>query len=170
MRKHPGNASHAVRILAAVLVAASAVSGIAGTGSARAQDARQSAPAQLESLRIVTASGEHAFMVEVARTDEQRARGLMFRQSMPADRGMLFDFKAEQPVMMWMRNTYISLDMIFISRDGVVINIAENTEPLSERTIPSARPAFAVLELNAGVSRKIGLKPGDRINHPLFRR
>jgi len=109
-------------------------------------------------------------MVEVARTDEQRARGLMFRQSMPADRGMLFDFKAEQPGMMWMRNTYISLDMIFISRDGVVINIAENTEPLSERTIPSARPAFAVLELNAGVSRKIGLKPGDRINHPLFRR
>lgn len=154
-----------------MFIAAPALPGITlEPGSARAQDARQSAPVQLESLRIVTASGEHAFMVEVARTDEQRARGLMFRQSMPIDRGMLFDFKTEQPVMMWMRNTYISLDMIFITRDGVVINIAENTEPLSERTIPSARPAFAVLELNAGVARKIGLKPGDRINHPLFRR
>ncbi len=152
------------------IVASALPVGAVGAGSARAQDVRQSVPVQLESLRIVTASGEHTFMVEVARTDEQRARGLMFRQSMPMDRGMLFDFKTEQPVMMWMRNTYISLDMIFITRDGVVINIAENTEPLSERTIPSARPAFAVLELNAGVARKIGLKPDDRINHPLFRR
>jgi hypothetical protein len=171
MRRNPVNASLAVRFAAAVLVAASALCAVAPvSGVAHAQAARQDAPVQLESLRIVTASGEHAFMVEVARTDEQRARGLMFRQSMPIDRGMLFDFKTEQPVMMWMRNTYISLDMIFITRDGVVINIAENTEPLSERTIPSARPAFAVLELNAGVTRKIGLKPGDRINHPLFRR
>jgi uncharacterized membrane protein (UPF0127 family) len=94
----------------------------------------------------------------------------MFRRFMPQDRGMLFDFKTEQPVMMWMRNTYIPLDMIFIARDGRVINVADNAEPMSERTIASAAPAFAVLEVNAGIARKIGLKPGDRILHPLFRR
>lgn len=125
--------------------------------------------ATLESLTITTTSGSHKFSVEVMRTDEQRARGLMFRRYMPPDRGMLFDFKAEQPVMMWMKNTYLPLDMVFIARNGTVINVAENTEPLSERTIPSARPAFAVLELNAGVARKIGLKPGDKIANSLFR-
>ncbi|MDP2357488.1 MAG: DUF192 domain-containing protein [Beijerinckiaceae bacterium] len=125
----------------------------------------------LEKLTVVTANGQqHSFQVEVAKTDEQRARGLMFRKFMPQDRGMLFDFKTEQPVMMWMRNTYIPLDMVFIARDGRVINVAENTEPLSERTIASAAPAFAVLELNAGVARKIGLNSGDRIEHPLFKR
>lgn len=137
---------------------------------ALAQAALSTPPQQLEPLTIVTEGGSHVFQVEVARTDEQRARGLMFRRFMPADRGMLFDFKTEQPVMMWMRNTYIPLDMIFIARDGRVINIAENTEPLSERTIASAAPAFAVLEVNAGISRKIGLKAGDRISHPLFKR
>lgn len=136
---------------------------------AEAQQVQSPQAAVLESLKIVTASGEHTFQVEVARTDEQRARGLMFRRFMPADRGMLFDFKSEQPVMMWMRNTYIPLDMIFIARDGRVINVAENTEPLSERTIASAAPALSVLELNGGAARKIGLKPGDRILHPLFK-
>lgn len=135
-----------------------------------AQGSKSATSNLLEALTIATASGEHRFQVEVARTDEQRARGLMFRRFMPQDRGMLFDFKTEQPVMMWMRNTYIPLDMIFIARDGRVINIAENTEPMSERTIASAAPAFAVLELNAGMSRQIGLKSGDRISHPLFKR
>lgn len=140
--------------------------------SAMAQAAR-SVPQgdSLEQLTVVTDNGRtHAFQVEVAKTDEQRARGLMFRKFMPQDRGMLFDFKTEQPVMMWMRNTYIPLDMVFIARDGRVINVAENTEPLSERTIASAAPAFAVLELNAGVAQKIGLKSGHRIEHPLFKR
>ena len=133
----------------------------------------QSAPApagELENLTLVTSSGEHAFKVEVMRTDEQRARGLMFRRHMPADRGMLFDFKTEQRVMMWMRNTYIPLDMVFITRAGVVVNVAEDTEPMSERTIPSAGPAYAVLEVNAGVARRIGLKAGDQVKHTLFSR
>ncbi|MBN9081566.1 MAG: hypothetical protein BGP04_11515 [Rhizobiales bacterium 62-17] len=134
-----------------------------------AQAAAVQEEANLEPLTITTATGAHKFSVEVMRTDEQRARGLMFRRYMPADRGMLFDFKSEQPVMMWMKNTYLPLDMVFISRNGTVINVAENTEPLSERTIPSARPAFAVLELNAGAARKIGLKPGDKIANSLFR-
>lgn len=132
----------------------------------------QSAPAiagsELELLTIATASGAHEFKVEVMRTDEQRARGLMHRRYMPPDRGMLFDFKTEQPVMMWMRNTYIPLDMIFISRNGRVINVAENTEPLSDRTIASAGPTFAVLEVNAGAARKMGLKAGDQVKHALF--
>lgn len=133
----------------------------------------QGAPApagELESLTLVTSTGEHVFKVEVMRTDEQRARGLMFRRHMPADRGMLFDFKTEQRVMMWMRNTYIPLDMVFITKTGIVINVAEDTEPLSERTISSAAPAFSVLEVNAGVARRIGLKAGDQVKHALFSR
>ncbi|MFN3890260.1 MAG: DUF192 domain-containing protein [Beijerinckiaceae bacterium] len=152
-----------------VLAAAFLAFALAPGGNLHAQPAPTTPTAALEPLKIVTSSGEHSFQIEVARTDEQRARGLMFRRFMPQDRGMLFDFKAEQPVMMWMRNTYIPLDMIFIARDGRVINVAENTEPMSERTIASAAPALAVLEVNAGVARKINLKPGDRILHPLFK-
>ncbi|MBX9759171.1 MAG: DUF192 domain-containing protein [Beijerinckiaceae bacterium] len=152
------------------LLALLAVVQLPPVSPALSQAALSTPPQQLERLTITTASGEHNFQIEVARTDEQRARGLMFRRFMPEDRGMLFDFKIEQPVMMWMRNTYIPLDMIFISRDGRVINVAEDTEPLSERTIASAAPAFAVLEVNAGVARKIGLKAGDRISHAMFKR
>ena len=123
----------------------------------------------LEPLEIVTATGSHMFSVEVMRDDTQRARGLMYRRSMPQDRGMLFDFKREEPVSMWMKNTYLSLDMVFTDRTGRVINVALETEPLSERIIPSGGPAFAVLELNAGTARRIGLKVGDRLRHSLFR-
>jgi uncharacterized membrane protein (UPF0127 family) len=125
---------------------------------------------QLEQLALVTAGGRHVFQVEVMRTPEQRARGLMFRRHLPADRGMLFDFEREEPVAMWMQNTYIPLDMIFIRRDGTIARIAERTEPLSTRTIPSGEPVLGVLEVNGGVAERIGLKPGDRVEHPLFRR
>jgi len=125
--------------------------------------------ATLEPLEIATSTGPHFFSVEVMRTDEQRARGLMNRRFMAQDRGMLFDFKREEPVAMWMKNTYLSLDMVFIDKSGKVVNIAENTEPLSERIIPSAGPVLAVLELNAGTARRIGLKPGDRLRHSLFK-
>jgi uncharacterized protein len=125
--------------------------------------------ATLEPLEIATSTGPHSFSVEVMRTDEQRARGLMNRRFMAQDRGMLFDFKREEPVAMWMKNTYLSLDMVFIDKSGKVVNIAENTEPLSERIIPSAGPVLAVLELNAGTARRIGLKPGDRLRHSLFK-
>ncbi|ACB95183.1 DUF192 domain-containing protein [Beijerinckia indica] len=124
----------------------------------------------LEPLAIVTASGDHAFSVEVMRTDEGRERGLMGRRYLPADRGMLFDFGTERPVMMWMKNTYLPLDMIFIGRAGKVVALAENTEPFSEAIIPSKAPAFAVLEVNAGTARKIGLKIGDTVQHSLFQR
>ncbi|MGE7470151.1 DUF192 domain-containing protein [Bosea sp. NPDC003192] len=132
----------------------------------------QNAPASsgLEPLTIVTSSGRHAFQVEVMRTPDQRARGLMHRQFMPVDRGMLFDFKQVEPVAMWMQNTYISLDMLFIRADGTVARIAERAEPLSTRTIPSGEPVLSVLELNAGIAEKLGIKPGDKIEHPLFKR
>jgi uncharacterized membrane protein (UPF0127 family) len=140
-----------------------------GVSSPALAQAQPQAETAVEPLTITTASGPHVFSTEVMRTDEQRARGLMFRRYMPADRGMLFDFKEEQPVMMWMKNTYLPLDMVFIDRTGRVVNVAENTEPLSERIIPSGAPTFAVLELNAGTARRIGLKVGDRLKHPMFR-
>lgn len=126
------------------------------------------AEAGTEPLTIVTASGPHEFAVEIMRTDAQRERGLMFRHFLPPDRGMLFDFKTEQTVMMWMKNTYIALDMIFIGKSGVVVSIAANTEPLSEHIIASGAPVLAVLEVNAGTAAKIGLKIGDKVRYPLF--
>jgi hypothetical protein len=133
-----------------------------------AQTAATQPEAGLEPLTIVTASGPHKFSVEVMRTDEERARGLMFRRFMPQDRGMLFDFKRTEPVAMWMKNTYLPLDMVFIDKSGRVVNVAQNAEPLSERIIPSGAPVYSVLELNAGVARALGLKSGDRVEHALF--
>ena len=123
-----------------------------------------------EPLTIVTASGRHPFQVEVARDDASRAQGLMYRRSLGPDRGMLFDFKRVEPVAMWMQNTYVSLDMLFIRPDGTVARVAQNTEPLSTRTIPSGEPVLAVLEVVAGTAARLGIKPGDRVEHPLFRR
>ena len=122
----------------------------------------------LEVIEIRSASGVHKVSVEVMRTPEQLERGLMFRKYMPEDRGMLFDFKSEAPIMMWMKNTFIPLDMIFISKDGTIANIAENAEPLSESIIPSNGPIQGVLEINAGVSAKLGLKKGDKISASIF--
>jgi uncharacterized membrane protein (UPF0127 family) len=122
----------------------------------------------LDKLEIVTASGVHTFSVELASNDAEREKGLMYRRFMPADRGMLFDFKREEPVMFWMKNTYIPLDMIFISRAGIVTGIAANAEPMSERLIPSGAPCYGVLEVNGGIAASIGLQPGDKVRHPIF--
>ena len=123
-----------------------------------------------EPLAIVGAGGRHAFQVEVARNDADRAQGLMYRRNLGADRGMLFDFGRVQPISMWMQNTYIPLDMIFIRPDGTVARIAESAEPLSTRTIPSGEPVLAVLEVMGGTAARLGLKAGDRVEHPLFKR
>jgi uncharacterized protein len=122
-----------------------------------------------EPLTIAGASGRHAFQVEVARNDAERAQGLMYRRSLAPDRGMLFDFARVQPISMWMQNTYIPLDMIFIRADGSIARIAENAEPLSTRTIPSGEPVLAVLEVIGGTAARLGVKPGDRVEHPLFK-
>ncbi|ACA14952.1 protein of unknown function DUF192 [Methylobacterium sp. 4-46] len=122
-----------------------------------------------EPLSIVSRSGRHAFQVEVMRDDAGRAQGLMFRRSMAPDHGMLFDFAQVAPVTMWMKNTYLPLDMLFIRADGTVSRIAADTEPLSTRVIPSGGPILAVLELNAGTAAKLGIRAGDKVEHPLFR-
>ncbi|MDP8917499.1 MAG: DUF192 domain-containing protein [Pseudomonadota bacterium] len=125
----------------------------------------------LETLSVASQGGQRqTFRVEVARNDADRAQGLMFRRSMPADQGMLFDFGRVEPVSMWMQNTYLSLDMLFIHPDGTIARIAANTEPLSTRTIPSGEPVLAVLELNAGTAARLGIKAGDRVEHPVFKR
>ncbi|HEY0567996.1 MAG TPA: DUF192 domain-containing protein [Xanthobacteraceae bacterium] len=134
----------------------------AGADIPRAQD--------LQTLEIATKNGVHVFAVELANTDETRARGLMHRKELPEGRGMLFDFRRDQEVTMWMQNTFISLDMIFIRADGRVHRIAENTEPQSTRLISSGGPVRGVLEVIAGTARKFGIAPGDRIAHPMFSR
>lgn len=119
-------------------------------------------------LDLVTASGTHAFTVELAVTDAQLSQGLMHRPAMSEQAGMLFDFGEDQMVSMWMRNTLISLDMFFIDRQGAIVGIAERTTPLSTRMINSPGPVRAVLELNAGTAKRLGVRPGDRIHHPMF--
>jgi uncharacterized membrane protein (UPF0127 family) len=126
--------------------------------------------ADMQTLEIVTKSGVKVFSVELAKTKEEREKGLMFRKELPEGRGMLFDFSPQQDVSMWMKNTYLSLDMIFIQADGRILRIAENTEPMSERIISSGGPVKAVLEVAAGTARKDGIAPGDRVAGPLFRR
>jgi uncharacterized membrane protein (UPF0127 family) len=126
--------------------------------------------ADLRTLEIVSRSGVHVFSVELAANDEQRARGLMFRKELPEGTGMLFDFQREQEITMWMQNTLIPLDMIFIRRDGRILRIAENTEPMSTKIIPSGGSAVAVLEVIGGTAKKLGIQPGDQVAHPMFRR
>jgi uncharacterized membrane protein (UPF0127 family) len=123
-----------------------------------------------ETVEIVTKSGVHSFAVEMARTNEQRATGLMNRKSLPEGQGMLFDFTPEQEVSMWMKNTYVSLDMIFIRADGRIHRIAERTKTESTDIISSGGPVRAVLEVVAGTAQKYGIAVGDRVAHPLFKR
>jgi uncharacterized protein len=124
--------------------------------------------ASVQPLEIVTKTGVHVFSVEMATTEEEKTTGLMYRKELADGKGMLFDFSPEQEVSMWMKNTYISLDMIFIRADGRILRIAENTEPLSTKIIPSNGLAKGVLEVIAGTAQKYGIKPGDRVGHPLF--
>ena len=125
--------------------------------------------AALEKLTIATASGQKSFDVEVMRTDAEREKGLMFRNYLPADRGMLFDFGAEKPVMMWMKDTPLPLDMIFIRTNGTIARIEANTEPYSLTVLSSGEPVIGVLEINAGIAEKLGIRAGDKVIHPLFK-
>ncbi|MEA2838074.1 MAG: uncharacterized protein QOD89_2624 [Bradyrhizobium sp.] len=124
--------------------------------------------ASIQPLEIVTKSGVHVFSVEMATTEKEKETGLMYRKELADGKGMLFDFSPEQQISMWMKNTYISLDMIFIRADGRILRIAENTEPESTRIISSGGPAKGVLEVIAGTAKKYGIAPGDRVAHPLF--
>jgi uncharacterized protein len=120
------------------------------------------------SLMIETGGREIKFDVELALTEAQREHGLMFREKLGPYEGMLFDFYREQPVSFWMKNTLIPLDMVFIAGDGTIKHIHANAVPLSTDTIPSEFPVRAVLEINGGSARLLGIKPGDKVKHPIF--
>jgi uncharacterized membrane protein (UPF0127 family) len=124
--------------------------------------------ASFQPLEIATKSGVQVFSVEMATTAEEKETGLMYRKELADGKGMLFDFSPEQQISMWMKNTYISLDMIFIRADGRILRIAENTEPMSTKIISSGGLAKGVLEVIAGTAQKYGIRPGDRVAHPLF--
>ncbi len=120
-------------------------------------------------LWIETASGaRYRFEVEMAITPEEQAQGLMHREEMAADAGMLFVFEPVRPVSFWMKNTLISLDMLFVGADGRIVNIGARTEPLSTASVPSDGPVRAVLEINGGLSAMLGIRPGDKIVHSAF--
>jgi len=121
-----------------------------------------------DQLAIETAAGAQHFAVELAVTSEQRAQGLMYRQRLPADAGMLFLYPATGPVAMWMKNTLIPLDMLFIGEDGRVMHIEERAVPGSTATISSMGPARAVLELNGGTAARLKIQVGDRVLYRTF--
>jgi uncharacterized membrane protein (UPF0127 family) len=121
-------------------------------------------------LVLHTAKGDYTFFVEIADTDASRANGLMYRQSLAPDAGMLFDYHREQLAAFWMQNTFIPLDMVFIGADGVVKTIHVNARPMDTTAIPSEVPVRFVLEIPGGRSVDIGLKPGDRMDHARVQR
>lgn len=147
----------------ATLVAALVLAACAGAGTPR--DARGE---PLEPLTITTSTGEHRFMVEIADDDMERQRGLMEREPLAEDRGMLFQFPDLAERSFWMRNTPSSLDIIYIDPRGRIVSIAKNVAPMSDALIPSNGPASGVLELRAGRADEIGAKAGDKITHPFF--
>jgi len=138
---------------------------ISGCGSSMP---KQIDAAQQGELRIRTSAAEHVFTVELALDERSQAKGLMFRREMKSDHGMLFIYKGEHPISMWMKNTVLSLDMLFVKRDGTIAKIAKRTEPFSERIIASREPVLAVLELNGGTADRLMIKEGDRLIHPLL--
>ena len=137
---------------------------ILGLAGAEAEDIA------FETSEIWVESGlsQYHFFVEIAETRSQRQRGLLFRPDLPQNTGMLFDFGEETQLSMWMKNTFIPLDMLFVNRKGAIHRIVENTTPLSLKTIPAGAPTMVVIEFNAGVTRRLGIRPGDRIIHGIF--
>jgi uncharacterized membrane protein (UPF0127 family) len=147
------------RLLLGVLPALAAV-------SASAQD--NDIVFKRSSLVVVSGGREIKFEIELATNEAERERGLMFRKQLGAYEGMLFDFYREMPVSFWMKNTLIPLDMVFIAADGTIRNVHANAVPLSTDTIPSEYPVRAVLEINGGSARLLGIKPGDKVRHQIF--
>jgi uncharacterized membrane protein (UPF0127 family) len=117
-------------------------------------------------LAIVSGDDRHVFEIELVDTPESRAQGLMFRESLAPNAGMLFDFFEERPVSFWMRNTLIPLDMLFIDDQGEIRTIHVNARPLDPTGIPSQVPVRFVLEIPGGRSQELGIEPGDTVEHP----
>lgn len=158
----------ALLLLAATLTAAACLMAQRSAGSGEAPAIPQLAGFPRGELTIEGASGTHHFDIWVADTVARRSQGLMFVQSLPKAHGMLFLFGEPQPVSMWMKNTLIPLDMLFVAADGRVTRIAARTEPQSLDTIESGSPVTAVLELGGGECERLGIRPGDRLRHAAF--
>jgi len=125
---------------------------------------------RVEKLWLITGAGQETPIdVEMAVDPKEKELGLMFRTELADTQGMLFPYGAPQEVSMWMHNTYIPLDMVFIRADGTVHRIERRAEPLSDRIISSEGPVSAVLELAGGAAERLGLKPGDHVRHPFFK-
>lgn len=153
-------------ILKVCIVAIAAVL-VLGSGFAAAQ-VPLPMPEDAQKLEIITGSGKKLFVLEIAHTDEKRSAGLMYRTDFSADRAMIFVFDDERPVMMWMANTPLPLDMLFVRKDGTIARIAENTKPFSKDIIASGEPVAFVIEVNAGTAARLGIKPGDKVRHRII--
>ena len=119
-----------------------------------------------DKVSVTTPEGTFTWNVELADTPQEKAQGLMFRRQMDRDAGMLFRFERTEPVAMWMKNTFIPLDMIFAASDGTIERIHTDAVPESLDIISSGVPVRFVLELNAGEARRTGLAPGQKLRHP----
>ena len=138
---------------------------LAGASAALPENAQIS---KLETIAVAGADSVTMFTAEIADTEELRTRGLMFRHFLPEDKAMLFDYQQPRPVAMWMKNTNISLDMLFIREDGTIAAIAQDTVPRSLDTISVQEPVRGVLELAAGTVKKLGLRVNDKVYHRIF--
>ncbi|MCF7647332.1 DUF192 domain-containing protein [Bacillus subtilis] len=141
---------------------------ITGSVSVSAQEAPMQLAVDAQVLKIQTAAGEKNFALEIADTDQSRSAGLMYRTDFPADRAMIFVFGEERPVMMWMANTPLPLDMLFVHKDGTIAHIAENTKPFSKDIVSSGVPVAFVIEVNAGIAEQEGIKAGDKVRHRII--
>ena len=154
-----------MRLLAGLFVVIALWSGGPGAALADMPDLGVAQTLPLKPLTVQTGKGDLLLRVQVADTDAARQTGLMYRRSMPETEGMLFIFEQVRPVAFWMKNTVLSLDILFIDDAGRVMNIARGTVPFSLDPIPAAGPARAVLELNAGASARLGIQVGDRVRY-----
>lgn len=131
-------------------------------------DTASAVEARLEMVEVVTSRGRARFQVEIAATQAEQARGLMFRKSLAPDRGMLFTYKRPQPAAYWMKNTLIPLDIIYIQPDGRILSIVRNARPHDETPLPSGGLVLGVLEIAGGRAAQLGILPGDRVLHRIF--
>lgn len=146
-----------------VILLAAAVAALPAGPSSRAEETFE-----MSEVSVITDKGRFDFSVELADTPARQAQGLQHRRALPASAGMLFNMGRDRVVTMWMKDTPLSLDMLFIDASGYITRIAENTTPFSTATISSGQPVRAVLELNAGTARRIGAGPGDQVLHAMF--
>ena len=146
-------------------MAAATACGSATTATQAPLD-RSAAGLEQVALTIASSNGEHRFTVEVARTPEEQAHGLMFRNQVPADRGMIFPYDPPVQVSFWMKDTLIPLDMLFIGPDGKIGRIAANTVPMSLEPVASIDPVAAVLEIAGGRAAELGIEAGDKVEWP----